>query len=123
MCKRLQTYQQEHNGSCNVPGGYPLDPQLGTWVSTQRTAYRKGLLTKERFDRLEEIGFQWADATYKHKWTEMFKRLQAYQQENNGSCNVPHKYHLDPKLGNWVNNQRMLYKKGVRKKRLKNGSE
>jgi len=93
--KRLQAYQQEHDGSCDVPRNYSQDPQLGTWVANQRQHYKKGVLAKERCDQLESIGFQW---TRIHEWTEMFKRLQAYQQENNGSCNVPQKYPLDAEL-------------------------
>ena len=51
--KRLQAYQQEHNGSCNVPQNYPPDPQLGIWVKSQRMFYKKGVLAKERFDHLD----------------------------------------------------------------------
>ena len=109
MFKRLQAYQQEHNGSCNVPTQYCQDPKLGRWVQAQRYAYKKGLLAKERCDQLEAIGFQWTVHT---EWTEMFKRLQAYQKEHNGSCNVPQKYPQDPQLGNWTNSQRRCYKKG-----------
>ena len=50
--KRLQAYQQEHNGSCNVPQKYRSDPQLGTWVKTQRCRYKKGLLTSETNEKI-----------------------------------------------------------------------
>jgi len=116
MFKRLQTYQQEHDGSCNVPQGYPQDPKLGRWVKKQRNIYKKGSLAKERCDLLEKIGFGWTDKSreqsFQDQWVEMFKRLQAYQQEHDGTCNVPRKYPQDPKLGRWVNMQRNLYKKG-----------
>ena len=103
MFKRLQAYQQEHEGSCNVPAQYHQDPQLGQWVTTQRCRYKKGLLAKERYDELEAIGFEW---TRNPAWTEMFKKLQDYQQEHNGSCTVPQKYRKDPQLGRCVNRQR-----------------
>jgi len=112
MLTRLQAYQQEHNGSCNVPCRYPQDPQLGRWINKQRERYEKGMLTKERFDQLEEIGFEWT-VFERTEWTEMIKRLQAYQREHNGSCNVPCRFPQDPKLGNWVKTQRHLYKKGL----------
>jgi len=110
MFKRLQAYQQEHDGSCKVPKGYPADPQLGNWVHNQRKFYRKGLLTKERCDQLEAIGFEW---TRNPEWTEMLKRLQAYQQEHNDSCNVPFKYPPDQQLAYWVGTQRANYRKGL----------
>ena len=111
MLERLQAYQQEHNGSCNVPHKYPPDPQLGKWVSRQRYVYKKGLLTKERFDQLEAICFEWTcnrEQTFQDQWAEMFKRLQAYQ--HNGSCNLPQRYPQDPKLAKWVSRQRYNYK-------------
>jgi len=54
---------QEENGHCNVPqktGG-----RLGTWVGQQRFEYRKykdgkkSIMTEERINALEELGFQW----------------------------------------------------------------
>ena len=38
---------------------FEANPQLGTWVSNQRKAYKKKRLSKERVDRLNEIGFVW----------------------------------------------------------------
>ena len=119
MFKRLQAYQQEHNGSCDVPNKYPSDQQLGNWVNCQRKRYRKGLLAKERCDQLEATGFEWKGneqakmQTYENKWNKMFRKLQAYQQEHNGSCNLPFKYSQNPKLGKWVSVQRQRYKKGL----------
>ena len=119
MFKRLQAYQQEHSGSCNLPTRYYPDLNLGRWVQKQRSKYKKGLLAKERFDQLEAIGFQWTSTNANHKkyyqdrWTEMLKRLQAYQQEHNGSCDVPARYPQDPQLGAWVAKQRSLNKKGL----------
>ena len=112
MFKRLQTYQQEHDGSCNVPQGYPQDPKLGRWVKKQRNIYKKGSLAKERCDQLESIGFEWT-VREQTEWTEMFKRLQAYQKGHNSGRNVPRGYPQDPKLGRWVNTQRENYKKGL----------
>ena len=110
MLKRLHAYQLEHDGCCNVPRGFPPDPELGRWVSQQRHCYKNGLLTKARCYELEKIGFE---RTRFCEWTKMLKRLQAYQQEHDGSCNVPHKYLPDPQLGIWVNTQRCRYKKGL----------
>ena len=63
----LVAYKDAHGGSCNVPTrGYAENPQLGTWVSTQRKQYKKfqqdpatSSMTQERIERLESIAFQW----------------------------------------------------------------
>ena len=63
----LVAYKDAHGGSCNVPTrGYAENPQLGTWVSTQRKQYKKfqqdpstSFMTQERIERLESIAFQW----------------------------------------------------------------
>jgi len=68
----LQKFHDEH-GHCNVPSRYPENPELGTWVGTQRTQYRLYLkakatgdptlgattMTEERVQQLESLGFQW----------------------------------------------------------------
>ena len=63
----LVAYKDAHGGSCNVPtGGYAENPQLGTWVYTQRKQYKKfqqdpatSSMKQERIQRLESIAFQW----------------------------------------------------------------
>ena len=62
----LVAYKDTHGGSCNVPNRYAENPQLGTWVDTQRTQYKKfqqdpstSSMTQERIERLESIAFQW----------------------------------------------------------------
>ena len=49
-----------------MPQGYAGNPQLGTWVSYQRTQYKKfqddpstSSMTQEHIERLESIAFQW----------------------------------------------------------------
>jgi hypothetical protein len=46
-------------GDCDVPCHWPKDRVLGHWVSSQRSFRKKGLLSQERIDRLEKIGFRW----------------------------------------------------------------
>jgi hypothetical protein len=62
---RLAAYKAEH-GDCNVPSRWVEDPQLGTWVGTQRKR-KKQLdrgkpgcgLTAARVAKLEALGFAW----------------------------------------------------------------
>lgn len=57
----LVSFEKLH-GHCRVP---TKSGPLGHWVSTQRTNYwlfqkgQKKLLTQERIDKLNEIGFEW----------------------------------------------------------------
>ena len=44
------------------------------------------------------------------RWNKMFLRLVTYKN-NHKTTNVPRKYVKDPKLGQWVRNQRQCYKK------------
>ena len=53
---KLVQYKAKH-GDCNVP---QRQGPLGTWVSKQKTNYRKGKLSQDRVDRLNAIGFDWA---------------------------------------------------------------
>lgn len=48
---------KEKYGHCNVPSRYPDNPSLGLWVGKQRKAWKKGQLSKDRIQKLEEIGF------------------------------------------------------------------
>ena len=53
-------------GNCMVPQRYQANPQLGTWVHTQRRQYKlmeegkRSSMTKEKADALDAIGFFWA---------------------------------------------------------------
>jgi predicted helicase len=96
----LQTYNSAH-GDCNVPRGWSENPQLASWISTQRTSKCK--LRSDRIARLEEIGFDWN--TDETAWEAMFLELQAYKSEH-GNCNVPQRWPDNPQLARWVNNQR-----------------
>ena len=58
MFKRLVQYKKQHK-DCRVPQKWEKDPQLGTWVSTQRTRKKRGTLSPEQMRRLDEIGFEW----------------------------------------------------------------
>ena len=108
MYQRLVTYKIDHNGNTKVPRKYSQDPQLGKWVNTQRTAYYKGKMPRERASLLNSIGFDWG--WHQSTWNKMFKRLVAYKNNHKGDTNVPRTYHQDSQLGEWVRTQRRTYK-------------
>ncbi|WP_082192338.1 DEAD/DEAH box helicase [Chlamydia suis] len=104
----LLDFREEH-GHCKVPTRYPENPDLGSWVSTQRYAFKKGKLPEDKIERLEEIGFVWDVA--EEAWEKNFLELQRFQEEH-GHCKVPRGYPENPQLASWVNNQRVDFKKG-----------
>ncbi|MDY4960476.1 MAG: Helicase associated domain protein, partial [Chlamydia suis] len=104
----LQRFREEH-GHCNVPNRYPQNPQLASWVSNQRYAFKKGELSEDKIVRLEELGFVWD--VLKEAWEENFLELQRFREEH-GHCKVPQRYPQNPQLASWVSTQRYAFKKG-----------
>jgi len=109
-------------GHCMVPVKFPEDQRLGTWVNTQRKAYKtyrigdnNSRLTTERLCALESIGFVWK-ATFNggmkpndEKWNDKFEELKSFKKLH-GHTMVPQRYKVNPQLGQWVNIQRIRYK-------------
>jgi len=93
---------------CNVPQGWPDNPALGVWCSTQRRAIKKEELSADRITRLEALSFVWdaLDAG----WEEMFQALTAYKGRF-GNCDVPRGRPENRALGIWCGSQRRAYKK------------
>jgi hypothetical protein len=85
-------------------------------------------LTEERRKRLEEVDFVWSARegekgseqgritrnSYDDQWDQMFTRLQGYKGTY-GDCLVPKRFKEDPKLGTWVDTQRVQFKKMKKK--------
>jgi len=104
----LKKYK-ERFGHCNVPAAWPENPQLGSWVVTQRVWQKKGWLSADRKTPLDALGFVWAPID--DAWEKMFAELKRYRDEH-GHCNVPDRWAEYPKLGSWVVTQRMFKNKG-----------
>jgi hypothetical protein len=100
---------KETNGHCDVTAKYTENPKLGKWVSWQRSSYRKGELTKERIDKLNQLGFVWK--LHDDTWEKMYHALLKFKDKN-GHCNVTQTYSENPSLGLWVSTQRSLCYKG-----------
>ena len=98
----LEQYKAKH-GDCNVPGKFPENPSLASWIVMQRQRKIKGRLSKERVDRLTEIGFDWNPL--ESAWEENFLALEQYKAKQ-GDCNVPYGWPKNPSLAIWVSNQR-----------------
>jgi hypothetical protein len=84
--------------------------ELGRWVEVLRKLKRRGILSVERFGRLEEIGFVWDMA--EADWEQHFIMLREYKAKH-GDCNVPLKWGEDRDLGRWVARQRHWKRRGI----------
>ena len=59
--EELELFKKVH-GHCNVPQRYSPNSQLGHWVMRQRNSYTKAIMSAERKDKLDSIGFVWNPA-------------------------------------------------------------
>jgi hypothetical protein len=114
--KELEDYKRANN-TCRVP---LRAGALGRWVADLRKNYRflkehpeapipdeangKQLtvaeLTKERLDKLDEIGFEFDVAKKAIPWETRFEQMLEFKAQK-GHCNVPRHWKEDPTLGEW----------------------
>ncbi len=111
--KALKQYK-ERVGDCDVPERYVevvdgTNVKLGQWVGCMRIT-KKGngsyLLTIDRINQLDEIGFIWDVLFY--DWENGLRHFDKYVREHNGDVLVPGDYiDIDGfHTGNWVSNMR-----------------
>jgi len=119
MFGALEGYKSKY-GDTKVPKRYKDDKQLGIWVDTQRSQYKKlqqkiangetnaksNRLTEDRIQRLNEVGFVWS---IRDDWQTHYNELVKYKSLH-AHCNVPARYTLNNRLGIWVTSQRQQFK-------------
>lgn len=105
---KLVEFKNE-NGHCNVPQRYPSDRSLGVWVSSQRATRKKGLLSQDKIEKLNELGFVWELA--EDFWSINYNKLIKFK-EKHGHCRVSRAYEDDSSFALWVTTQRKEYNKG-----------
>jgi len=93
------------NGDALVKGGYKVDGySLDVWVNTQRVEKENNILSSERRQKLDDLGFVWN--TIEYQWNQGYQYLKQYIKDN-GDTLVKKDYQVDGfNLGNWVNAQR-----------------
>ena len=104
-------------GHSVVPQKYANNPKLGRWVSKQRREYRlhqegkPSLMIEERIRDLESIRFDWeaSRTDWASLWILRIQQLCEFKVQF-GHYQVPQPYAANPKLGQWVMNQRTQYR-------------
>lgn len=113
----LQEFQRDY-GHCSVPQRHSKKQSkyrnLGGWVNKQRFYNEKGLLSKERKNLLDKLGFEWTVS-----WMQMYQNLLEYKNIY-GHCSVPVDYSHYNNLGRWVHNQRHSTKLSPQRRKLLN---
>ena len=115
MYNELLVYIKKHPDSANMKTSTSATfvprkqyPKLGEWVNTQRTQYMRNELLPSRTKLLNDINFIWKDINL-IKWMDMYNQLLEYKTQNKGKTMVPNPYKKNPKLGEWVRTQRVMY--------------
>lgn len=107
----VKAYYDEH-GNSDIGSKYISSDgtKLGTWVSTQRSAYQKGTLTDEQIELLEKIEFSWDRD--QSRWEKGFAFAKRYTDEDGDINDLPNNYLIDEfNLTRWIRQQRDRYSK------------
>jgi len=125
MFGALRAFRRAH-GHLIVPRRWPVEPQLSTWLTTQRFLHRSQALAESRLRKLIDLDPQWhvppsrvrkaskselARENRAESWERRLSDLMNYR-ERHGDCSVPCRWPADPKLACWVANQRSLRRRG-----------
>ncbi|MHB1710862.1 MAG: DEAD/DEAH box helicase [Acidimicrobiales bacterium] len=105
----LERHIEEHSHARVERGVTYGEWRLGSWVTTQRSKYRNGLMSPERIQRLEALP-EWSWKPHEDRWEFWFALLQRFVVEH-GHSRVPNEstYGGHP-LGGWVREQRSNYR-------------
>ena len=108
-------YRNEH-GNLLVPTFYQTKSgeNLGLWISNTRADYKNGDLSTEQIKKLEDIGMVWDASINKEEiWNKWYQLAIEYRNEY-GDLLVPQRYKTKSgeTFGQWINKQRLIYKKG-----------
>ncbi|HTJ48854.1 MAG TPA: helicase associated domain-containing protein [Cyclobacteriaceae bacterium] len=92
--KELVAYKKKY-GNCDVPQKYAKNKTLAGWVNAQRVKK----ISKDKKDKLNKIGFSWANELIEKRW---LSRLNEFTELKKKNKSVP----LYTPLYNWLYNQR-----------------
>ena len=126
----------EHHGNLEIPQGYKTlngyeyaesGIALGTWLHTQRQAYKgqgSNKITENQIQLLEEIGMRFETRDNNEEWNKKYELAKTYF-EHHGNLEIPQGYKTlngyeyaeeGIALGIWITTQRQTYKGKVTNK-------
>ena len=102
----------EKHGNLLITRSYVAEngEHLGKWIATRRCEYMAGTLSKEKQEKLEDIGMVW-QVNQSYSWSHMYK-LAADYFEKYGNLTIPTSYVTEngENLGAWIAENRDNYK-------------
>lgn len=110
--KALQQYY-DRTGNYDVPSNCVTEDGvlLGFWCANLRKRYKKGLVAKDKIERLKSIGFDFT-CYPERKWMRFYYCAAEYF-DRHGNLNVPYGYVKDGlALGSWIPQQRYKFRNG-----------
>jgi hypothetical protein len=111
MLARLKKFKRRF-GHCFVPKTWPGRPNLHAWVSRQRRLKQRGLLSEERWLKLQKLRLDWRTGeSVTPRWERCFLKLLEFRSRF-GHSHVPAEWAEDINLGRWVVKTRRLRKAG-----------
>ena len=106
MFDALRAYKGRY-GNCEVPEGWPDNPELARWCGFQRGLYKSKRLPLDRAARLARLSFAWDPLG--RRWEGMFAALAVYKRTHG---NVSSTWTGNSGLREWCSGQRKAYKSG-----------
>ena len=111
MFAALERFKRRH-GHCRVTRKRPGNQTMASWVINQRRLKREGRLRKDRYERLDALGFEWQIVTMgREREQRNWARLIEFHRRF-GHCDVPGSWKEDRALGIWVTELRCFRRKG-----------
>lgn len=111
MYAELKAFINEHK---RMPK-YSENAVLEEWCSTQKTKRKDGMLSEEKQNLLDDIGFVWNK--FDHAWEQGFKELKIFYLKNKrepvGKGSNTSKPKKEALAAKWLGHQRDAYRKGL----------
>ena len=89
--EELKAFKKKY-GHCKVPSPSKEHKTLGDWVSKQRRDHKAGRMLKDRFIRLNDLGFLWhydIAALQEKQWENNYQKLKSFMK------------HMGIRIGSW----------------------
>lgn len=128
---KLAKKYYEYHGNLRIPQNFKTNNgylykdnensvDLGYWLRYQRYLFKQGKLSEDKVLKLESIGIKWVTFL---EWNDYFKLAKNYYEKHH-NLDIPERFRTingyeedksdeSIKLGNWIQNTRQSYKKGL----------
>ncbi|MDC0307021.1 helicase associated domain-containing protein, partial [Akkermansiaceae bacterium] len=86
-----ETYKElvSFKNQSEISNAAKKDARLRNWLINQQIKKRRGRLSKEKIQKLKDLGFVWD--TSEHQWETQFQKLLAFKEQY-GDCSIPRSF-------------------------------